>query len=226
MVGTTARGVLSSLFGHLLLQRPYVIKVYEFLLQQPPLAGRRNYHALHLRWLEGHCRGMADDKALCCPTYTTVMDIIQNAGGNASWPLFVASDGQCDEAILQTYTNNTTATNNTNNNNKSQIIMGYTGPCQGTECAVLDFALCVAAQGVFVGNTASTADLNIAEMRRASSGSQGLVLVSIVSRTQRVQQLQASNASSVSRHLTPGYWKWWPDCEEMTVQQRNRRPCA
>ena len=211
-----------AFFGHLQLQRKYASKVDDFLALQQQLvaAGRRNYHALHLRWLEGHCHGMADDKALCCPTRDAVMDIIQKAGGDASWPLLVASDGQCDAAILQTYNR---TNNNNNNNNNSQIIMGYTGPCQGTECAVLDFALCVAAQGVFVGNTASTADLNIAEMRRTTRSKNGLV--SIVSRTQRVQQLQASNLS-ISRHLTPGYWKWWPDCDDMTVQQRNRRPCA
>jgi len=176
-LGRPPEDAYMKFFAGLVPRRSYIDKVDAFLDGHGLRDG--SYNALHLRYFEGRCGDL--DLDLCCPKLDYVNEILVERDGDARAPLFVANDGQCPPDVLGSYTaandDNNNATNTTigdaaaTDNNAgvgsvATILNGYDGPCTGTECAVLDFELCVRSS-IFVGNLKSSGDQNIREWRVA-----------------------------------------------------------
>lgn len=178
------------------------IKVDQFL--QNTFQGKP-FVAVHLRNLEGACTGMTESLELCCPTRDTVMGILQRKGVSLEIPIFVANDKQCPDSVINGY--------------KSKgDVLGFNRDCEGSECAVLDFEICVQAT-LFVGTLASTADMNIREMRterRKLPGSTSILSL-------KEETWKKENATALTRNWIPGAFKWIKDCENA---KKNRFPCV
>mmetsp|Transcript_5096 Transcript_5096/g.8362 ORF Transcript_5096/g.8362 Transcript_5096/m.8362 type:complete len:114 (-) Transcript_5096:105-446(-) len=97
-------------------------------------------------------------------------------------------------------------------------ILGFNGDCQGSECAVLDFEICVQA-ALFVGTLASTADMNIREMRSERMKLPGST--SILSLKEETWKRE--NETALTRNWIPGAFKWIKDCENV---RKNKFPCV
>ena len=136
--------------------------------------------------------------------------IERGALGSLTDPLFVASDQQCPGEVLQSYTNAT-----------QTVIMGYDGPCEGTECAVLDFELCVHAE-MFVGNAKSTGDMNIREWRLARYGKPGRTSVL----WRRAEAITLEKRREFATRYIVGHFGFRPDCNEVGPMQRLTKPCV
>merc|ERR1712086_212191 len=138
-----------------------------------------------------------------------VQELLMERGGNLMNPLFVANDRQCPQDVLRSYTNAT-----------DPVVMGYEGICEGVECAVLDFELCVHAE-VFVGNLKSSGDMNIREWRLARYGKPGRT--SVLSRSAEALALEARH-EFLTRYIV-GHWRFSPDCNNAGARQR-AKPCV
>lgn len=204
-LGRPPEEVYGRFFRGLVPRRAYQEKVNAFM-QRRKLRDRP-YNALHLRHFEGKCGNFDTD--LCCPKMNYVQDILTERFGNLLHPLFVANDGQCPDEVLRTYANAT-----------DPVIMGYDGSCDGTECAVLDFELCVHAE-VFVGNLKSSGDMNIREWRMARSDKPGMT--SVLSRRPEILQLE-ERTEYMTRYFV-GHWGMRSDCSQVGGRQRNL-PCV
>jgi len=192
-------------FQGLVPRQTYQDKVNSFLekhqLQQNP------YNALHLRYFEGKCGNFDTD--LCCPKLDYAQEILVERNGNIMDPLFIANDGQCPPDVLRSYTNAT-----------DTVIMGYSGPCDGTECAVLDFELCIRAD-MFVGNMKSSGDCNIREWRLARYDKPGRT--SVLSR--QAETLAMEERTTFMTRYIVGHWRFVPDCNQVGPRQRSK-PCV
>ncbi len=167
------------------------------------------YNAVHLRALEGNCGRFTE---LCCPKLDYVRGILRERGGILSKPIFVATDQQCSEEVIETYTVNAT---------NLPIIMGYVGPCEGTECAVLDFELLLLSD-VFVGNIISSVSMNVREGRLARYGKPGWL--SVLSNEDKTLDLERT-----VRYLTRywiGYWEFRKECDQLPPRKRASAPCV
>lgn len=205
-LGRPPEEVYADFFRGLVPRKPYMDKVDAFLDERN--LGSGSFNAVHLRNFEGKCG--YHDVDLCCPKMGHVQSIIVERGGSLLDPLFVASDGQCAEDVRRSYTNAT-----------DPVIVGYDGPCAGTECAVLDFEACVRAAGVFVGNLKSSGDMNIREWRTARFGRAGRT--SVLSRDGEMAAMEAKHVH-VTRYVV-GHWRWRPDCGAVGPAKRGQ-PCV
>lgn len=170
----------------------------------------REFTAVHLRFLEGHCEGLADDISLCCPSLNTVLSIMKSRNVSLGVPMFVASDGQCAEDIVKDY-------------RSFGAIMGISHipgkyPCEGTECAVLDFELC-SRSTFFVGLLGSTAAMNIRECRTARGHAGNTSVLSLKEST-----VKKENWTAMTRYYL-GHNGWGSDCENLDPFKRRSRPC-
>mmetsp|Transcript_26432 Transcript_26432/g.55826 ORF Transcript_26432/g.55826 Transcript_26432/m.55826 type:complete len:376 (-) Transcript_26432:1606-2733(-) len=206
-LGRPPEEIYGRFFQGLIPRQVYLDKVHAFLEEHN--LHQTLFNSLHLRYFEGKCGNFNTD--LCCPKLEYVQWILIERDGSMMDPLFVANDGQCPQDVLATYTN---ATDN-------EIIMGYNGPCEGTECAVLDFELCIHAN-VFVGNMKSSGDWNIREWRLARYNTPGWK--SVLSREEETLALER-RTEYMTRYII-GHWRIQPDCDNVGVRQRNQRPCA
>ena len=204
-LGRPPEDIYKRFFGGLVPRQVFQKKVHEFMqehqLQSNP------YNALHLRYFEGKCGNF--DQDLCCPKLDYVQEILIERNGSLTVPLFIANDRQCPEEVLVTYTNAT-----------DPIIMGYNGTCEGTECAVLDFELCIHAE-IFVGNIKSSGDMNIREWRLARYDKPGRT--SVISRMAETLAMEEEH-EFVTRYIM-GHWRFSPDCDKVGPRQRNK-PCV
>jgi hypothetical protein len=105
--------------------------------------------------------------------------------------------------------------------NVTSVSLGYDGNCEGTECVVIDFELCVRAE-FFVGNTASTGDWNICEWRVARGGDKfrNTTILSL-----KKAFLKKENYTARTRYLG-GHNGWLKDCNDVTPSRRARKPCV
>jgi hypothetical protein len=165
----------------------------------------RPFVAVHLRNLEGACKGMTESLELCCPTRDTVVKILQGKGMSPHMPIFVANDRQCPEQVIEEY-------------REKGDILSFSGECEHSECSVLDFEICVRA-ALFVGTLASTADMNIREMRTERMKLPGGT--SVLSLNENT--LQKENVTALTRNWIPGAFKWIRDCE---MTRKNKFPCV
>ena len=170
---------------------------------------QNEYNAHHLRFYEGNCGNGNYDTDLCCPKLGYVQEVLIERDASIIDPLFVANDRQCPENVIRSYTNAT-----------DTVIMGYSGSCEGTECAVLDFELCVRSN-VFVGNLKSSGDMNIREWRLARFNKTGRA--SVLSRHKDVVDLE-KKCKYLTRYIV-GHFKFRPDCNAVGGRQRNQ-PCV
>ena len=206
-LGRPPEDVYERFFRGLIPKREILEKVNAFMAKHKIGQEDAPYNALHLRHFEGKCGH--NDKDLCCPLLEHVQGIVVEHGGNILDPLFVANDRQCPELVQVSYTNAT---------NETDIIMGYDGPCDGTECAVLDFELCIHAD-VFVGNLKSSGDMNIREWRLARYNKVGWT--SVLSRQKDAMEMEAKT-KYITRYVM-GHWRFRPDCSNT----RDRgKPCV
>jgi len=204
-LGRPPEEIYGKFFQGLIPRQVYQDKVHAFL-QENNLQGNP-FNAVHLRNFEGKCGNFNTD--LCCPKLGYVQEILKERFGNIMNPLFVANDGQCPQEVLRSYTNAT-----------DPVIMGYNGPCDGTECAVLDFELCIHAD-VFVGNMKSSGDMNIREWRLARFGKLGMT--SVLSR--EAETLAMEERTMFMTRYIMGHWRFRPDCNEVGPRQRGQ-PCV
>lgn len=204
-LGRPPEEIYGKFFQGLIPRQVYQDKVYAFL-QEKNLQGNP-FNAVHLRNFEGKCGNYNTD--LCCPELNYVQEILKERFGNIMNPLFVANDGQCPPEVLRSYTNAT-----------DPIFMGYNGPCDGTECAVLDFELCIHAD-VFVGNMKSSGDMNIREWRLARYQKPGMT--SVLSR--EAETLAMEERTMYMTRYIMGHWRFRPDCSQVGPKQRGQ-PCV
>jgi hypothetical protein len=160
--------------------------------------------AVHLRNLEGACKGMTESLELCCPTRDTVVKILHGKGMSSHMPIFVANDRQCPDQVIEEY-------------RKHGDILGFSGECEHSECPVLDFEICIHA-ALFVGTLASTADMNIREMRTERMKLPGGASVLSL----KEQTLRNENVTALTRNWIPGAFRWIRDCEK----RKNKFPCV
>jgi len=207
-LGRPPEEVYGKFFRGLMPRQVYLDKVHAFSRENNLLQDRNPYNAVHLRSFEGKCGH--NDLDLCCPKLTHTQEILMERGGSIIDPLFVANDGQCAEDVLRSYANAT-----------DTVIMGYDRPCDGTECAVLDFELCVRSE-VFVGNLKSSGDMNIREWRMARYGISGWK--SVLSR--QAEAFEVEKRSKFMTRYVVGHWRFRPDCDTIGPQRRDRQPCV
>lgn len=218
-LGRPPESVYAAFFKGLVPRKVYSDKVDSFLADKG--LGDRAYNALHLRYYEGNCGRY--DADLCCPVLDRVYEILLERGGCILDPIFVANDGQCPPDVLKSYAvDSASNANGTAASMNQAIVMGYDGPCSGTECAVLDFELCVRSSGVFVGNMKSSGDLNIREWRLARYGMEGRT--SVLSRDAEMKAWEGKH-EYVTRYVM-GHWRWRPDCGAVSPRERGSKPCA
>ena len=208
----------------------FYAKFYHALAPKPIISSKANefttqvfgpdpkYNSVHLRHLEGHCHKLSESKELCCPSVNTVTQILKSRGADTSLPIFVANDGQCPDDILDGY------------KERNNTIMGYSGRCddsiigfeqQISVCGIIDFEIAVWAQH-FVGNFASTGDMNIREWR---------VHRGMFSGSTSVLSLENSTIARENTTALTRNWyyqlKWAQDCHGLSANQRLRKPvCA
>ena len=207
-LGRPPEDVYQKFFEGLIPRQVYMKKIDLFLEKHN--IQNEQYNALHLRHYEGNCGNYDTD--LCCPKLDYVHEILVTQNGNINDPLFVANDGQCPTDVLDSYNINTTR----------KIIMGYNDnePCDGTECAVLDFELCIHAE-IFVGNMKSSGDCNIREWRLARYDKLGMT--SVLSRSKEVLAMEG-RTKFMTRYIL-GHWRFRPDCNEIGARDRSK-PCV
>eukprot|EP00574_Skeletonema_japonicum_P011888 CAMPEP_0201732946 /NCGR_PEP_ID=MMETSP0593-20130828/30248_1 /ASSEMBLY_ACC=CAM_ASM_000672 /TAXON_ID=267983 /ORGANISM="Skeletonema japonicum, Strain CCMP2506" /LENGTH=99 /DNA_ID=CAMNT_0048226017 /DNA_START=421 /DNA_END=720 /DNA_ORIENTATION=+ len=99
--------------------------------------------------------------------------------------------------------------------------MGYTGPCEGTECAVLDFELLVLSD-VFIGNIISSVSMNVREGRLARYGKPGLL--SVLSNEKKTLDLEKT-VQYLTRYWI-GYWEFRKTCDQLPPRKRASAPCV
>jgi len=207
-LGRPPEEVYGRFFRGLVPRRTYLDKVDTFLNENQAMQESPTFNAAHLRYFEGRCGTVDTD--LCCPKMQHVQELLIERGGKIMDPLFIANDGQCPPEVLRSYANAT-----------DPVVMGYKGPCEGTECAVLDFEVCVRAE-VFVGNLKSSGDMNIREWRLSRFGKAGST--SVLSQT-----AEAAGVEGRTTHMTRyimGHWRFRPDCDAIRPAQRASKPCV
>jgi len=204
-LGRPPEHVYRNFFQGLIPRSVYQDKVTAFL--QMHKLHDNPYNSLHLRYYEGNCGHY--DLDLCCPKLDYVHEILVERDGSIMDPLFIANDGQCPSDIIQSYTNTS-----------KRIIMGYNGTCEGTECAVIDFELCIHAE-IFVGNMKSSGDWNIREWRLARYDKMGMT--SVLSRSAEVLAME-ERTKFMTRYIM-GHWRFRPDCNDIGAKQR-KDPCV
>mmetsp|Transcript_12833 Transcript_12833/g.29496 ORF Transcript_12833/g.29496 Transcript_12833/m.29496 type:complete len:368 (+) Transcript_12833:126-1229(+) len=204
-LGRPPEDVYGRFFRGLILRDVYQRKVEEFLRKHN--LHEDSFNAVHLRFFEGQCGRF--ETYLCCPKLGYVQDLIMESNGSLLSPLFVANDRQCSEEILATYTNST-----------DPVLVGYDGECDGTECAVLDFELCVQSH-TFVGNVKSSGDMNIREWRVARYKKPKYS--SIISRDPDILKME-NETTHLTRYII-GHWRFRPDCNDVGAGQRGQ-PCV
>ena len=204
-LGRPPEDVYGRFFRGLILRDAYQRKVDDFLKKHK--LHEDSFNAVHLRFFEGQCGHF--ETYLCCPKLGYVQELIIESNGSLLSPLFVANDRQCSQEILATYTNST-----------DPVIMGYDEQCDGTECAVLDFELCVQSH-TFVGNIKSSGDMNIREWRVARY--KRPKYLSIISRDQDILTRE-DETTHLTRYII-GHWRFRPDCNDVGAGQRGK-PCV
>ncbi|KAL7529273.1 hypothetical protein ACHAXR_002877 [Thalassiosira sp. AJA248-18] len=205
-LGRPPENIYKKFFTGLIPRQVYRDQVHHFMQEHDLL--QNPYNALHLRYFEGRCGHV--DLDLCCPKLTHVQMLLLERDGSIINPLFVANDRQCPEDVLRSYINAT-----------DPVIMGYDRPCHGTECAVLDFELCVQAD-IFVGNLKSSGDMNIREWRLARYDKPGRT--SVLSRQPETMAME-KRTTFMTRYVM-GHWRFRPDCSEVAPGQRSSKPCV
>jgi len=204
-LGRPPESFYSKFFNGLAPNTIIQLKVQTFLSQT--FGPDQLFNSVHLRWLEGVCPQTAESKELCCPDINTTNQILISRGADVSLPMFVASDGQCPQNILSGYEQN-------------NATVGYSDQCEGNECAIIDFEITVWSQ-YFLGNLASSGDLNIREWRFSRAEFPGPTsILSLKNST-----VARENATALTR-----YWAfhngWISDCSDLSARKRRGRVCA
>ena len=207
-LGRPPESIYQKFFAGLIPRKIYQDKAIAFMNKYNLNQVDNPYNALHLRYYEGKCGNFDTD--LCCPKLDYVHEILVERDGNINSPLFIANDGQCPKDVLESYSNTSRT-----------IIMGYNETnCDGTECAVLDFELCIHAE-IFVGNMKSSGDCNIREWRVARYDKGGTT--SVLSRNDPEVKAMEGRTKFMTRYIL-GHWRFRPDCNSVGGRERSK-PC-